>query len=268
MSDQITDILRRTMKAIVDVAPPPDVSPIPFGRRAHRRSPLLAAAGGFLLVLLVGTVTLFVADSETDPAASEVDPSNPVGSTTSPGPTFAVTPGMEEWVDSLGPNAVILLAQDEVGIAAVPEAPPDGCTNPTTEPWTMYVHAPHFEAIASGGSPLISCGLFETRLFLGLDQDLDMSTIYGVLPGQVTDLSVELTGSAPIEVSHVLYSPVLDRTAFIQSIPASRVLDAPRDAPLLAITTPNQPPSTVAVPLETIFGTDTDGGGIVDLDFP
>ncbi len=270
MSDQTTDALRRTMKAIVDVAPEaPDVSAVPVGSRAHRRSPVLAAAGGFALVLIVGSLTLIVVDYGADPAVSE-DPSNSVRSTTSlrPVTTFAVMPGMEEWVDSLGPDAVILLAQDEVGIAAVPESPPGGCSNPATEPWDMYVHAPQFEAVASGGTPLISCGVFETRLFLGLDQDLDMSTVYGVLPGQVIDLSVEFTGSAPIDVSHVLYSPVLDRTAFIQSVPANRVLDAQRHAPLLTITTPNQPPSTVAVPLITTFGVDTDGSGIVDLDFP
>lgn len=61
MSDQTSEVLHKTMKAMVATAPEaPDLTAIPTAPATRRRSPMLVAATAFAFVLAVGTFTFFL----------------------------------------------------------------------------------------------------------------------------------------------------------------------------------------------------------------
>lgn len=128
MTDRTTEALRRTMQAIVDVAPEaPDVAPIRPTPRKPAPTPLVAAAAAFVLVLVVGAALAIVTDSapEADVAAPE---SATIVSTVPPSttwpPTTAVASGVLydtaaaiTWGDAVT-EALVSTGWDEPVIAA------------------------------------------------------------------------------------------------------------------------------------------------------
>ncbi|MFH2073390.1 MAG: hypothetical protein ABIJ75_11120 [Actinomycetota bacterium] len=75
MTDQTTEFLRKTMAAIVEVAPPPpDLPAVPIGRPERRWSPVLVVAGAFAVTLLaLGSVMLYLS-GDPDPGEQVAAP--------------------------------------------------------------------------------------------------------------------------------------------------------------------------------------------------
>ena len=203
--------------------------PMPAARRRPTRRWVIMAVSAAVTAVVVGVGALALRDtagprpvpfgSADRGTVPSTIPSSPT--TAPPATTMSVDSGLSDkallpgqWLEELPRDAHLLLAEDGIGLAAVPIA------GPQSEPrWSLVVEtASRFDAHFLLTSEDPDGDIPGAVLGLAVDEDAPVAIVFGITPLGATDVRLSVRGLEPLVLDRVFDRPQVDRSAFVGTI--------------------------------------------------